>query len=145
METKLDIRNTCENDYVELCDWWVKHRFGNVPRYILPDNISSGLMVSFNGENICAGFVYKTSSSSFFYVEWIVSTYKRQFKDKTENREFRDNALKYLINGLVYMCKEMGAKTIYTSLRNPNLINKYSDCGFVLGSSNTQEMVFVVK
>jgi hypothetical protein len=39
------------------------------------------------------------------------------------------------------LAKINGKKYIYSSLKNESLINAYMDCGFVKGSSNTQEMI----
>ena len=139
MDIKFEVRNTNIDDYKELCDWWKFWKFKAPPLFILPDDKSDGLMVSYKGENLCAGFIYSTSSSSLFHVEWIVSTYK--IKDKLVRKE----GLNFLINGLGYMGKQMGAKVIYTSLVNPMLIKRYADCGWNEGSKNATEMVMVVK
>jgi len=139
MENKFDVRNTEEADYVELVDWWKWHKFTPPVRIMLPDDFSSGLMVSKDGENICAGFIYTTSASKLFKVEFIVSTYK------VKDRQIRDEALKFLITGLIYMCKQMGAKLIYTNIweGKKNLIESLNECGFLYGSKNCQEMIYV--
>lgn len=138
MSKKFQVRNTTDKDYSELVDWWKWHRFPAPPFDILPDNKSNGLMVSYKGKNLCAGFVYSTSSSSLYWIEWIVST--PHIKDK----EVRKEGLKFLVNGLSYMAQQMGAKVIYTSLINPKLIETYSECGFVQGSKNATEMIKAV-
>lgn len=135
MDTNLKIRNLVEDDYKELKEWWDWHRFKAPERWILPDNISDGLMVYSDEGNICAGFIYSTSSKHLFHVEWIVSTFK--IKDKT----LRGDALKFLINGLNYVGQQKGARVIYTSLVNNNLIDKYLACGWIKGSTNATEMV----
>jgi len=136
MADLFEYRNIQEDDYSILVDWWKWHRFPAPPREILPDNISDGIMVSVNGENVCAGFVYRTSSSSLFWCEWIVSSYK--IRDK----EVRKKAISNLIEAIKFLANEMGAKVIYTSLINPLLKQAYLDSGFVVGSSSADELIF---
>lgn len=135
MAEKFEVRNTDGKDYEELCDWWKWHKFTAPPFEILPDDKSHGLMISYNGENICAGFVYATSSKVLFWTEFIVSTYK--IKDK----KIRKDALLFLIKGLNYMAKEMGAKVIYTNVVNPSLVKRYLESGYIEGSKNNIAMV----
>jgi len=130
------VRNTQESDYEMLCEWWKAWRWTPVDRLILPDNISSGLMVSYNGVELCSGFVYKTSSSSLFWLEWIISN------PNVKDREVRREGLEFLMKGLLYMTNELGAKVIYSSLVNPHLINMYEKCGFVKGSVGATEMIY---
>ena len=138
MDTKFNYRNTTEEDYEIMKDWWKWHRFKAPQRHILPDNFSDGLMISHEGENLCSGFIYRTSSSSLFWIEWIVSTYK------VRDKELRAESLRFLISGLMYMAKQSGAKVIYTSLINPHLKQAYLDCGFVVGSKSADELVCVL-
>jgi len=136
MDAQLTIRNLKESDYTDtLLDWWKWHRFPAPPRFILPDNISDGLMVEYNGKPLCAGFLYSTSSKYLFHVEWVVSTYK--IKDK----DIRKKGIHLLINGLSYVAREQGARAIYTSLVRKNLIDRYKECGWVEGSRNATEMI----
>ena len=121
---KLYIRNLEEKDYNMLVTWWIDNRFPVVPRDILPNNISDGLVVYYDGTPVCAGFLYATSSSSLFWLEWIISSYS--VKNKV-----RSISLSYLVNGLKYMAKKMNAKVIYTSVMSL-ILRKMLDNGFVL-------------
>lgn len=138
MENDFKIRNTTENDYPTMCEWWKFFRFPIVDRDFLPDDISSGIMVEYQNQNLCSGFIYRTSSSSLFWCEFIVSS--PNIKDK----EVRKEGLRLLVNGLVYMAKEMGAKAIFTSLVNPNLVNVFEDCNFTKSKNNAFEMIYAV-
>ena len=131
-------RNTKEEDLVELVDWWKWHRFTPPVREMLPDDISSGIMVTLDGQNICAGFLYSTSASKLFHIEYIVSTYK------VRDKEIRKEALRYLIGGLKYMAKEMGAKIIFTNLVNQNLKKSFLDNDFIVGSKNSEELICLI-
>lgn len=134
----LRCRNTREEDLVELVDWWKWHRFTPPVREMLPDDLSSGIMVMDGNENICAGFVYSTSASALFHIEFIVSTYK------VRDKELRKEALMLLIGGLKYMAKEMGAKIIFTNLVSQNLKKSFLDNGFIVGSKNSEELICLV-
>lgn len=133
-----EVRNTREEDYEIICDWWrFWPKWEPQPRWMLPDNLSDGLMVSFKGENLCAGFIYRTSASKLFKCEFIISSYK------IKDRQARKEGIIFLIQGLKYLAKQMGAKVIYTSLNNDALIDKYLDCGFIEGSKGCTEMVYL--
>ncbi len=132
------VRNTQESDYEMLCEWWRAWRWQPVDRLILPDNIESGLMVSYEGVELCAGFVYKTSSSSLMWIEFIVSN------PNVKDRKVRKEGLKFLVNGLTYLSAQMGAKVIYSSLVSPSLKECYINCGFVEGSKGTTEMIYKI-
>lgn len=138
MDISFDCRNLTESDYVELCDWWdFWPSWEPTPRFMLPDNMANGLMVSYKGKNLCSGFIYSTSSSSVFHCEYIVSSYK--IKDK----KVRSEGILFLMKGLRYMAEQMGAKVIYTSLNNEFLIDYYLKCGYIKGSENCTEMVYI--
>lgn len=139
MDNNFEVRNLKEEDYKQLCEWWNFWKFPPPLRHALPDSLSDGLMVSYKGEDLCAGFIYRTSSSSLFWIEWIVST------NKIRDKEVREYGIKYLINGLCYMAEEMGARVIWSSLVNKSLIDKYVDCGFVKSPPTSTEMIKVIK
>lgn len=138
MKFDFKVRNTNEFDYPQLCEWWKFHKFSAPHFDVLPDDKSHGLMVSYEGKNLCAGFVYATSSKILFWSEWIVSTY--EIKD----REVRKEGLKFLIKGLSYMAKEMGAKIVYSNVLSPSLVKRYLECGYVEGSKNTTAVINII-
>lgn len=127
-----------ENDYNTLVKWWKENRFPVPPRDFLPNNGLDGIIVSIDGRDICAGFIYDTSAKSLAWIEYIVCDF--QVKDK----DTRYKALTFLIKNLIGICDKMGKKYIYTSLKNHGLIHKFKDCGFIEGSKNTTEMVFIL-
>ncbi len=134
----MKVRLTTNEDYKELCDWWSWHRFP-APSLELLDNLRFGIMVSYQGENICAGFVYFTNARAYGMLEFVVSTYK------VRDKEIRTKAIRLLLFSLQELAKKQGVKMLFSSLRNANLIKHYKDCGFVQGSTNTTEMICVVK
>tara|TARA_R110000772_G_scaffold35637_9_gene85855 strand:- start:4726 stop:5142 length:417 start_codon:yes stop_codon:yes gene_type:complete len=135
MDNVLKHRNTSESDYKELCEWWKFWRFPPPPLPILPDNGKNGIMVSFEQANICAGFIYATSSPLLFHFEWVVSS------PYIKNRELRAEALNFLIQKASEVIHGNGGKIIYTSLKNESLVQRYEENGFVTASKGCFEMI----
>lgn len=130
----MELRLTKREDYEELSDWWKWFR-RPMPSIELLDNLRFGLMVSKDGMNICAGFVYFTNASQFGLIEYIVSSYH------VKDRGLRNDALCFLIESLKELAKSKGVKVVLSSLKDPNLIKKYKMCGFIEGDVNATNMV----
>jgi len=129
----MEVRFLDDHDYDVLAQWWKDWRWSAPPKDMLPQDGRGGLMVSKDGEDICAGFVYFTNSKTA-WIEFIVSDFNYREKDRQE-------AILYLINILIELIKDSGDyKYIYTSLKNESLINTYASCGFVKGSARCTEM-----
>lgn len=122
-----------EEDYDKLCKWWKDWRWTPPPYDMLPN---TGIMLSSNGRDVCAGFVYFTNSKAA-WVEFIVSDFEYRESDRKE-------CLIFLVNTLSELAKENGSKYIYTSLKSKSLIDVYSECGYILGSTNCNEMVKIL-
>jgi hypothetical protein len=117
-----------------LSSWWKDWRWTPPPRDFLPQDGTGGLMVSKNGVDVCAGFIYFTNSKTAI-IEFIVSNFQYKNKDRKE-------AIEFLINTLTEVAKETnGCKYIYTSLKNESLINSFSACGYQKGSTGCIEMI----
>lgn len=126
-----------ENDYEQLVDWWKFWRFPAPPKECLPDNGTCGLMITKDGIDICAGFIYFTNSK-IAWIEFIVSNPDYKAKD-------RQNAIEILITELSNIISNKDYHIIFTSLKNENLINRFESCGFVKGTGGSTEMVLKVK
>lgn len=134
----ISIRNLEEKDYKLLAEWWRFWWKNPVPRHALPDDISNGILVFFNNQPVCAGFIYKTSSSNLFWIEFVISS------NKIKNKEIRANSLDYLIKVLIELCKRSGAKTIFSSVKHQSLINKYLENGFIKGDQGMINLIYRV-
>ena len=133
----MDTRWLKEDDYeTTLTEWWSDWKFASPLKANLPDNGLGGLMVSNNGINICAGFLYQTNSKTA-WIEFVVS-----------NKKYRENnrgqALELLINVLSIKASELGYTHIYTSLTHPVLMKRYEQCGFIAASKGCTEMIKVL-
>lgn len=133
------VRNLEEKDYEALSEWWLFWWKTPVHRKMLPDDISNGIMVEYNNEPVFSGFLYNTSSSYLFWMEFIVSS--PRFKDK----ELRNQGLDYTIKVLIELAKRAGAKTIFSSIQHKGLINKCVDNGFVETDKFMTNLIYRVK
>ena len=131
----LKIRLTTENDYTELYDWWLWHRWSKPPSKELLDNLKFGIIISHNNENVCAGFIYFTNARAFGILEYIISSYK--IKDKTIRKE----ALELLIITLMDIATKKNVKTLFTFVKHESLVNRLKHCGFVVTSDNYKGMI----
>lgn len=135
----MEVRYLKESDYDDiLVGWWKQWRWTSPAKDMLPQNGAGGIMVSKDGEDICAGFVYFTNSKTA-WIEYIISN------PNYKSREDRKNALNMLINVLSIYVEQEGYKYIYTSLKNKHLIDRYAECGFLSGDKNCQEMIKVLQ
>lgn len=135
----LDVKNVAvlESDLGQLKEWWKWWRFGDVHRFMLPDNIQDSVMIKSENQEICCGFIYRTSASKLFHIEYIVSN------PNVKDKDLRNKCIDLLISKLVEKASKMGAVIIYMNLKNHQLINHLKNNGFIVGSGNTQEMVYL--
>ena len=131
------VRRISEGDYeVILSKWWKSWRWTPPAKDSLPENGLGGVIVSLDGVDICAGFLFLTNSKTA-WCEYIVSNF--EYKDKN-----RHDAIEFLIRVLTSMAEDRGYKYIYTSLKSKSLIEKYEACGYIVGSENCTEMMKIV-
>jgi hypothetical protein len=128
-----NIRALTENDYPELCKWWKFFRFSAPQKEYLPNDGLGGIMVTKDGIDICAGFLYFTNSK-LSWLEFIVSNPDYRESD-------RKDAIVFLISELTEIAKRKGFSAVFTSVKHQGLIKHYEACGYSKGSNNTTEMI----
>lgn len=97
---------------LETINSWMRER--NQPEFLefmLP-------YTGFIAEDVCAGFLYKTDSS-LAWLEWLVTN---PMASSIERHE----ALDLVIDNLVSEAKAWGAKAIFTSTDNQQLVDRYT-------------------
>ena len=109
--------------------WWADWSFVS-PVDMLPE---TGLMVSSDGIDVCAAFMYITNSN-VAWISWIISDKNYRIKPN------RADALKFLIDDISREAKALGYKYCYINFDNNHLVNTCEDLGFIKGSK-TQEMI----
>ena len=127
------------SDYDKLKGWWDFWKFpapavAALPKY--DDELTTGLMVSSNGIDICAGFLYETNSA-LCWVEFIVS-------NPDSGKEERSKALSLLIDEFTEEAKRLGFGAIFASIKHPSLLKKYIKAGYTLGTTNTNELIKIL-
>ena len=127
------IRLLTDDDYLNMVKWWNFWKFPPPPKEYLPSEGKSGIMVTKDGIDICSGFLFFTNSK-MAWLEYIVSNNEYKEKDRKE-------AIQFLINELTHLAKRKGFKVVFTSVKNKSLINHMTDCGYIIGSENTTEMI----
>jgi len=134
----MNVRQTTTEDYQTLVDWWKFWRFPAPAIEFLPDQGRCGMMVQGDdGTEYCAGFIYETNSKVCL-MEFIVAN------PKIRDGELRGEALTLLIDTLSYLAKDWGYQWVFTSIKHPSLMQRYKECGFQIGSTNTNEMIKVL-
>jgi hypothetical protein len=122
-----------ENDYETLLEWWDFWKWENPPtKEILPQNGVGGIMVTNNGVDICAGFLY-TTNSKVAWLEFVVSSPTYKEKDRKE-------AKRILVNDICYIAKNLGFTSIFTCVQDKFLIKVLQDCGFSSDKPKSVEM-----
>ena len=126
-----------KDDYENtLLKWWKDWKWDAPTKDFLPEDGTGGMMISKGDTEICAGFLYFTNSKAA-WCEFVVSN--KEYKDKD-----RPLAIKALLEALAEMGRWKGAKYVYTSLKNKNLIDKYIECGYVQGSTSCTELIKIL-
>tara|TARA_R110000868_G_scaffold256147_2_gene512841 strand:- start:113 stop:526 length:414 start_codon:yes stop_codon:yes gene_type:complete len=132
-----DVRMIIDGDYENiLCKWWKTWRWTPPVKDLLPENGNGGIMVSKDGVDICAGFLFLTNSKTA-WSEYIISNFEYRDEDRSE-------AIEFLINTLSYIAKDRGYTYVYVSLKNNPLIDRYTNCGYVKGSTGCTEMIKIL-
>ena len=84
----IDVRYLNKDDYDNiLVGWWKSWRWTPPAREMLPQDGTGGVMVSVDGVDVCAGFMYYTNSKTV-WIEYIVSN--PEFKDRPKRKEAID-------------------------------------------------------
>jgi len=131
-----ELRLLRDDDYEKLFAWWKWFRFPAPPKDYLPEDGKGGLMISKNGVDIVAGFLF-LNNSRICWMEYIISNPEYRETDRHE-------AIGFLIDKLCYVAKQRGYKAVFTSLKHENLIKRYEAIGFSKGSGQTTEMTIVL-
>lgn len=128
-----DTRWLKDSDYETLVKWWKDHDWQPISKDVLPSNGLGGIMVSKEGVDICAGFLY-TSNSKMAMVEFIISNKEYKKRDKIK-------ALVLLIDTLTILANKYGYKVVLTNLINKGLKKLFMKAGYVKGDENILQLI----
>lgn len=119
---------SAEKHYDEICTWWLKHGWPQVPLDHLSD---TGFVIEQDdGTPVCAGWLYLTGTA-FAIFEWAVV-------NPCAEKSARKKALDQLIAFARHMAVSAGARTIFTSAQTKNAawISRLARGGFTVTDSN---------
>ena len=132
------VRQLNANDYDDiLVKWWQGWGWNAPSRDFLPDDGTGGLIVFDGDEPVCAGFMY-TMNAKVAWVEWIVSS--KTYRKKPARKECID----LLIYTLTQVCKIKGAKYVFSNNNNKNLIESFTNNGYIKGCTNSTELIKIL-
>ena len=131
-----EVRLLQHDDYENLVKWWNFWKFPAPPRDYLPEEGTGGIIISKDGVDVCAGFLF-LNNSKIAWLEYIVSN--PEYKQKN-----RKEAIVELIETLCSIAKNRGYKAVFSSLKSEPLIQRYLEAGFVKGSTNTTEVIITL-
>lgn len=128
-----NVRAITEGDYENILKpWWDSWGWQAPPQDFLPD---TGIIVSKEDTDICAGFIYLTNSK-VAKTEFVVSN-----KDYKEND--RPDAIQLLIDCLIELADMNGCKYAHVILKNKSLLSKYISAGYIESDKNVIELIKV--
>ena len=135
----MDIRIAKHTDYEMLKEWWGFWRFPapsikSLPQYDL--GCFNGVIASEEGKDLACGFMYITNSD-MVWIEFIVTNPKT-------TAEERNNAILSVLDELSFSAKALGYSIAFSSIKNENLINKYIEDGFSIGTRGTTELIKIL-
>jgi hypothetical protein len=117
----MEYRHYNSEDYEILAKWWESWGWPAIPEMALPQAEPRGVIVTNEGVDICAGFLYKTDSCTC-WIENIIS-------NKEAPKELRKGSIEYLIDTIASEAEELGFKVMMTSIKHEGLIEKFIATG----------------
>lgn len=117
-------------DYSMVSAWWRAWKWPVLPLDALP---KTGVIVSSNDIEVCAGWLYQTDSS-IAWLEFIISNPKYREDDRSE-------CVDALIGTLLTLAREAGYKNVFTSTNAAALVKRYERNGFSVTDSNVTHLM----
>ena len=129
---ELTVRALQESDWDTLQEWWVKWKWPQMNKDLLPLNGTGGLIVFKGDIPVIAGFLYITNSK-VAWMEWIIS-------NKEYREDDRKEALEILILGLEEVALSVDRNIILSVGRNAGLISTHKKLGYTVDEKPSYEI-----
>lgn len=120
-----EVKPYTPENYAEVSEWWKDWKWDPIPEQYLPPD---GLIVSFEGKNICAVFLYRTNTP-ICWAENYISV-------KECDRHTRQWALDILIANAVEKAVSFGFEVVMSSINHPVLGKRLEKGGFMVADTN---------
>lgn len=129
---KIEELNKTDN-YDLFCKWWEAWGWASIPFEFLPDD---GVVVSYDGDKVCAAFLYKTDTPICWAENYI--------SDPRADREIRDEALNLLIQALSEKAKDAGFVVMMSAIKHNILGRRLEKNGFQMADQNLTSYIKVL-
>jgi len=119
--------------------WWKDWKWPPIGYEFLS---TVGVIVKHNDKYVCAGWLYQTDSLM------CVSDFFISSKDRGLDKIIRKEAIKELLLKIEAIAKNMGFRSVYTSVKNPNLIKTMLELDYGKDSTDgkgDQDMTVFIK
>lgn len=131
----LTARRITEYDYNNtLTKWWQQWRWSAPSLEFLPED---GVIVSYDGIDVCACYVYNTSSK-VLWMEFIISNMD------VKDRDIRDLSMSYMFQVVKSIASNFDKKYIMCNTKNQSLVNRLAETGYQKGSERVTEMIYIL-
>lgn len=127
------IRFDADTHYETICEWWNAYKWPCIPLESLPE---TGIIVTVDNELVCAVWLYK-SDSNLCWMEWMISNPKSP-------KNYREEALPFLINTCADVARILGFKIIFTSIKHNRLLSRLIEAGFNVDDTNATNLTKVL-
>lgn len=119
-----------ELDYIDAVTCWKQQEWPAIPLDLLP---KTGIVVESDQSKLAFGWLYLTDSKMSI-LEFIVGNPNVSWQE-------RDEAIHLVINALCLEAKGNGARSIFTSVNHPRLIERYKSQGFAETDRNMTNLI----
>jgi len=120
-------------DYKTVYKWWKDWNWDAMPEVALPE---TGIVVSKDGVDLAASFIYKTDS--------IVCWAENFISNKKAPRELRKGSVEFLIEKTVEQARDMGFNIMMSSISHKGLIDKLTNAGYQVSDTKMTNLVRVL-
>mgnify|MGYP003120734450 CR=1 FL=1 len=133
----MNTRQLREDDWETLQNWWSAWpEWPNMPKDMLPENGTGGLMVEKNGVPVVAGFIY-LSNSKVAFLEWVISNPDYREDD-------RNKIIKTLITKSEDLVRGLGYKALFSFTQHKKLIEIHKELGWLIDKEPSYELTKIL-
>lgn len=107
-------------DYEDVCSWWRAHKWVPMTLENLP---KLGFIAVSEKEKLSCVWLYQTDAR-MAWLDWLIS-------NPNADNEDRRKSLDLVIKRCLIWAKDLGYKTIFTSVQHEGLMKRYVNMGFI--------------
>ena len=120
-------------DYKTLYKWWKDWNWEAMPEVALPE---TGIIISKDGVDLAASFIYKTDSAVCWAENFI--------SNKEAPKELRKGCVEFLIEKTIQEARSMGFSIMMSSISHKGLVDKLVRAGYQVSDTKMTNLVRVL-